>query len=48
MTQRELIDTLEHWKQQAVNADVDAEKLGLSIEEIVDKLKKLIIDDLSK
>jgi hypothetical protein len=47
MTQKELIEKMEHWKQQAINADVDAERLGMTIDETVEKLKKLIIEDLS-
>lgn len=47
MTQIELIETLEHWKQQAINADVDAENLGMTIEETIEKIRKLIIEDLS-
>jgi hypothetical protein len=48
MTQKELIETFEHWKQQAVNADVDAEKLGMTIEETVEKIIKLAIKDLQE
>ena len=47
MTQKELIETLEHWKQQAINADADAERMGMTIEETVEKIRKMIIEDLS-